>query len=123
MRIIMESVRSMIQEDKGVSPRLWAEVVSTAVFILNRTSTSTEKSKTPFELWYGKPAEFEHFRVFGTEVFHIPKQQRRKLDQKSKKCIFIGYNVKGFRVLDERNRIETVRDVKFMSDEILEMNV
>lgn len=91
---------------KGLDSKLWAEAVSTAVFVLNRTGTSTVKSKTPYELWYGKQAEFEHFRVFGSEVYvHIPKQKRQKLDAKSKKCIFVGYdeNQKGFRVMDESN--------------------
>jgi len=36
--------------------------------------------------------EVGHLRVFGCKYFsHIPKDERRKLDAKSSKCIFIGY--------------------------------
>ena len=34
----------------------------------------------------------DHFRVFGCHSYiHIPKDERKKLDFKSKKCIFLGY--------------------------------
>jgi len=34
-----------------------------------------------------------HFRVFDCVAYaHIPKELRRKLDDKSEKCIFLGYN-------------------------------
>lgn len=119
MRTVMEAARTMIH-DKELSPKLWAEAVNCAVFVLNRSGTSTVKGKTPFELWYGKNADIQHFRTFGTQVFvHIPKQQRQKLDAKSKQCTFVGYdeNVKGYRVLNANNRVEIARDVRFVSDE------
>lgn len=120
MRTIVEAARSMIHA-KGINSRLWAEAVNSAVFILNRTGTSTIKHKTPYELWYGKSIEINDFRVFGSEVYvHLPKQGRTKLDAKAKKCIFVGYdeNVKGFRVFDsDSNKIEIVRDVKFLLNE------
>lgn len=120
MRTIVESARSMIHA-KGLNDNLWAEAVNLAVYVLNRSGTSTVKGKTPYELWRGKPASIEHLRAFGTGVYvHIPKQKRRKLDPKSKKCIFVGFddNIKGYRVYDPDTRsIEVVRDVKFLSDE------
>lgn len=118
-RTIMEAASSMIHA-KNLDPRLWAEAAHTAVYILNRTGTSTVKDSTPYELWYGKPAKFDHFRIFGSEVYvHVPKQKRRKLDPKSKKCIFVGYddNHKGFRVMDESNCISVARDVQFLAEE------
>ena len=34
----------------------------------------------------------KHFRVFGCDAFvHIPRDERHKLDSKSKKCILLGY--------------------------------
>lgn len=118
-RTIMESARSMIHA-KGLDLKLWAEAAHNAVDILNRTGTSTVNGKTPYELWYGKTAQFDHFRIFGSEVYvHVPKQKRGKIDAKSKKCIFIGYddNHKGFRVMDESKRISVARDVKFLAEE------
>lgn len=118
-RTVMEAARSMLHA-KGLDLYLWAEAVHTAAFVLNRTGTSTVKGKTAYELWYGKSAKFDNFRIFGSEVYvHVPKQQRRKLDAKAKKCIFVGYddNVKGFRVMDEFKVIKIARDVKFLSEE------
>lgn len=120
MRTIAESARSMIHA-KGLNLNYWAEAVNTAAYVINRTGTSTVKNKTPYELWYGKESTIEHFRTFGADVYvHIPTQKRRKMDAKSKKCIFVGYddNVKGYRVYDpELRRVEVARDVKFLSDE------
>lgn len=120
MRTIMEAARTMIHA-KGLTLKLWAEAVNSAVYIINRTGTSSVKHKTPYELWYGKPASFEHFRTFGCELYvHIAKESRRKLDAKARKCLFVGYDkdVKGYRVFDQdTNKVEIARDVKFLSDE------
>lgn len=34
-----------------------------------------------------------HFRIFGCIAYaHVPKQLRKKLDDRSDKCIFLGYD-------------------------------
>lgn len=122
---IMESARSMIYA-KNLSPKLWAEAVQSAVFILNRTGTSTLREKTPYELWHERVADFQHFRIFGSEVYvHVPKEKRGKLDAKSKKCIFVGYDEsqKGYRVMDESNCIKVARDVKFLLEEPIAVTI
>lgn len=120
IRTTVEAARAMIYA-KDLNVNLWAEAINSAVYILNRTSTSTVKNKTPWELWYGKQVTFNHLHVFGSEVYvHIPKEKRRKLDAKAKKCLFVGYDnyVKGFRVFDTKtNTIEIARDVKFLLNE------
>ena len=58
-----------------------------------------------------------HLRVFGCSAFsHIPKDERRKLDFESRRCILLGYsnNQKGYRLYDtERRNIIHNRDVQF----------
>lgn len=49
MRTIMESARSMTHA-KLLSYKFWAEAVSTAVHVLNKTGKSTVERKTPYEL-------------------------------------------------------------------------
>ena len=53
-RTLMESARSMIAH--AMLPNTyWAEAVSTAVYLKNRTATTAlEKVMTPYERWYGK---------------------------------------------------------------------
>lgn len=115
-RTIVEAARTMIHScDMNLS--LWAEAMNSAVYVLNRTGTSTVANKTPFELWHQKSASVDKLLVFGSIVYtHIPKIKRRKLDKKANKCIFVGYseNSKGFRVYNqEKHSIEIARDVIF----------
>ncbi|CAM6082590.1 unnamed protein product [Calypogeia fissa] len=68
-------------------------------------------------MWYGKPANYSRLRVFGCEayVLHTPVG-RTKLDPRSRKCIFLGYDksVKGYRLWDpETKKLVISRDVSF----------
>ncbi|KAJ0797294.1 putative RNA-directed DNA polymerase [Helianthus annuus] len=43
-------------------------------------------------VWSGKDVSYDDLRVFGCKAFvHIPKDERTKLDVKTKPCIFVGY--------------------------------
>ena len=82
----MESTRSMIAH-AGLPNSYWAEAVSTAAYLKNRTATTAfEKMMTPYELWYGKKPNLSNLRVFGCMTYtHIPDCLRTKLDKKAKK--------------------------------------
>lgn len=99
-RTIVEALRTMLHA-RRLNKNLWAEAANTAVFVINRTGTSSVQNKTPCELWFGKQLNFGNFKSFGSVVYvHIPKQKRHKLDEKAEKCLFVGYgeNIKGYRV-------------------------
>ena len=50
---------------KKVQTDFWAEAVNTVVYVLNRTSTSSVKDFTPYELWHGhKPVSYTHLDVY-----------------------------------------------------------
>jgi hypothetical protein len=50
---------------------------------------------TPQEAWCGVKSSVAHLKVFGSMAYaHVPDQKRTKLDDKSKKLIFIGYDEK-----------------------------
>ena len=72
---------------------------------------------TPYEGWSDERPTVNHLRVFGCTGFaHVPKDERKKLDSKARKCIFLGYGseTKGYRVYDpERRRVFHTRDVIF----------
>ena len=120
MRTIVESARTMIHAKK-MELKFWAEAVNSAVYVLNRTGTSTVPDISPHELWFGSKAKIEHLRIFGSDVFvHVPKEKRRKLDPKAIKCIFVGYDnhSKAYRVWDPNSKkVEVVRDVIFLLEE------
>ena len=65
----------------------------------------------------GKP-DVGHFCVFGCDSFaHVPKDERKKLDSKSRKCILVGYGeeTKGYRLYDSQRAAKIIfsRDVVF----------
>ena len=50
---------------KKASQGVWAEVVNTFVYPLNKLPTKALKEKTPFEVWNGVKPIVEHLKIFG----------------------------------------------------------
>ena len=74
----------------------WAEVVKTAVYIINRSPNIRLGRKVPEEVWTRKPPSYQHLRVFGCVAYvHIRREERTKVEPKSPKCIFLGYSDNG----------------------------
>ena len=70
--------------------KFWVEALSTAVYLHNRSPTKGLADMTPFEAWTGIKPDVKHLRSFGCTVYaHIPKDERKKLDSKAKKCVFL----------------------------------
>nr|CAH66391.1 OSIGBa0134J07.9 [Oryza sativa] len=115
-RTINDMANSMLQ-DKGMPKSFWAEAVNTAVYILNRSPTKAVPNRTPFEAWYGKKPVIGHMRVFACICYaQVPAQKRVKFDNKSNRCIFVGYadGIKGYRLYNlEKKKIIISRDVFF----------
>ena len=62
-RTLVEKVRSMLA-DSQLPHTFWAEALSTAAYLINRSPTKALDHKTPFEAWYGKKPTVSHLRVF-----------------------------------------------------------
>lgn len=92
IQTICRKARAMMI-DSGLAAWLWAECVMTAVYLINRTPTSANEGRTPFEMLYHTPPRIIHFRRFGSIAFiTIPKElQQGKFSARTKRCIFIGY--------------------------------
>ena len=90
-RTLIETTRSMLV-DSNLPYSFWAEALSTAAYLRNRSPTKALAGMTPYEGWTGKKPRADGLRVFGCQVYvHIPKDERKKLDSKSKKCVFVEY--------------------------------
>ncbi|PRQ23286.1 putative RNA-directed DNA polymerase [Rosa chinensis] len=115
-RTIMDMVRCMLKF-KGLPKYFWAEAVSCAVYILNRSPSRSIDGSTPYEVWSGHKPNIQHMRVFGCIAFaHVPDHIRKKLDDKADKCIFIGYSTvtKGYKLYNPKTKKVIVsRDVTF----------
>lgn len=115
-RTPIEAARCMLM-DAGMEKKYWAEAVDTACYLQNMLP-SKAVGRTPFELWSGRKANVEHLHIFGCKGYaHIPKEKRRKLDDKAKPLTFVGYSTesKAYRMLDRTtNSITISRDVRFI---------
>jgi hypothetical protein len=113
---LMEKARSMLSGVR-LGQELWAEAVSTACYLVNRSPSSALDDTTPHEVWSGKKPSLQHLRVFGFDAYvHVPKETRSKLDNKAEKCIFVGYKdgVKGYKLWNpETKKTIYSRDVVF----------
>lgn len=116
----MNMVRSMMS-GKRVPKIFWPEAASWTVHILNRSPTLAIKDMTPVEAWRGVKPIVHYFRIFGC-IAHarIPDARRKKLDDKSLKCVMLGMSEesKAYRLYDPvTKRIVISRDLIFEEDE------
>jgi hypothetical protein len=90
-RTLVECARIMMK-GKNLSNAFWVEAINTTIYLKNKIPTRCLDNFTHFEALYGSKPTIHNLKVFGCKAFsHIPKENRRKLDAKAIKCIFIGY--------------------------------
>ena len=125
-RTIVESTQSMLSHAQ-MPNEFWAEAVNTSVYVRNRSPTTSLSGITPYECLFKKKPDVSNLRVFGCVAYvHIPNNQRKKLDAKSKKSIFMGYpeGVKGYKLYDPISRKFTCsRDVIFLEKNFHDFDV
>ena len=97
--------------------------METACYLVNISPSSTLEDKTTHEVWTSKKPSLSNLRVFGCDAYvHVPKEKRTKLDNKSERCIFIGYKdgLKGYKLWNLKtrkvvyNRDVVFRDMKYV---------
>ncbi|KAK4412556.1 Retrovirus-related Pol polyprotein from transposon TNT 1-94 [Sesamum alatum] len=78
------------------------------------------KIKLPREAWNGRKLNVSHLRVFGSISYvQVPRQKRSKLDDRSEKHVFVGYDYhsKGYRLFNPSNgKVLVSRDVEFIEE-------
>lgn len=91
-RTTVEKARAML-EHAGLPSEFWAEAVSTAVYLENRTPIASRGFKSPYELWNGAAPSYGHLRVFGCLAYiHIDKGRRQgKFSDTAERGVFLGY--------------------------------
>ena len=96
---------------------MWAYAVMASVYIRNRCFNS-RLGKTPYEALIGKQPNLRNMHVFGSKCYAFV-QNVRKLDARSQKGIFVGYDKESPAYLvfyPNMNKVEKVRCVKFMDN-------
>ena len=119
-RSLMEMARCMVKSH-ALPHSFWLEAVMCATYVLNRCPTKALHSITPYEAWHGQKPSVAHLRVFGCLAYALVPKQRKKLDDKAVKCIFVGYSSenKGYRLYHPQSKhILVSHDVVFVEDAI-----
>ncbi|RDX71393.1 hypothetical protein CR513_49270, partial [Mucuna pruriens] len=64
----------------------------TVVHVINLSTVVALNTKVAGKIWFAKDVKYDHLQVFDCKAFvHVPKDERSKLDMKTRQCIFIGY--------------------------------
>ncbi|WVZ83650.1 hypothetical protein U9M48_030778 [Paspalum notatum var. saurae] len=101
---------------RKVPGTFWGKAVCTAVFLLNRSPTKSVDGKTPFEAWHGEKPAVQFLRTFGCIAHVKVTRPHAKLDDRSVKMVFVGYELgsKAYRVYDPvGGRLQVSQDVIF----------
>ncbi len=118
--MMVEMARSLLKA-KELPDHFWGEAVATVVYLLNISPTKAVLNQTPYEAWMGKKPWVSHLKVFVCVAYSLINF-RSKLDEKSEKCIFIGYSPhsKAYRLYNPiSGKVIISRDVVFYEETVL----
>ena len=71
--------------EMNISQTYWPKAIHTVVHILNKAHLRPNINKTPYELWFARPASIKHFKVFGSKCYI------KNNDDRANERIFLGY--------------------------------
>ena len=117
-RTLLDLARAMRLE-KQLPESLWGEAVLHAAWIRNRSPTTALNGKTPMEVLTGNCPDLSMSREFGEEVYVLEEIPKPKIEPKSRKVIFTGFEdgPKAIRYYDSNTRhIKISRNFSFLEN-------
>ncbi|KAG6475793.1 hypothetical protein ZIOFF_065022 [Zingiber officinale] len=107
LKIRMMEMKNMDMEEVVVEPE---------VKVVDEVET-LDGDITPEEAWSLRKPKVDHLRIFGSVACtKVQKEKRTKLEDKSQKCILLGYceNASGYKLYNPiTQKLMVSRDVKF----------
>ncbi|GJY69844.1 putative RNA-directed DNA polymerase [Tanacetum coccineum] len=122
-RTLLDMVRSMMNLTT-LPLSFWDYALESATRILNMVPTK-KVDKTPYELWYGKVPNLSYLKVWGCEALE-KRDTPDKLEQRSVKCIFIGYpkeTMGYYFYFPHENKIVVTRYAEFFEKNLITQEV
>ncbi|KAH0717971.1 hypothetical protein KY285_014002 [Solanum tuberosum] len=101
-----------------------AEALNTVAYVINLSPTVALNGDDPDRVWSGKNVSYDRLKVFRCKAFvHVSKDERSKLDAKTRQCILVGYgqdefNYRFFNPVEKK--LVKSRDVVFFEDQTIE---
>jgi len=115
-RTIKDRARAALA-DAGLGPKMWAEAVVAAVYVMNR-SPRAGQDKTPWEAFTGKRPDVAGLRVWGSKAYALlPAKQQKGMAPKTTVGTMVGYAVggNGYRVY-----VPTTKEVVVRRDVVMD---
>ena len=99
-----------------------SEAVATTVYLINRSPTRASSGIPPDNKFTSTKSDLQNLRIFVCIAYvHVPKEDRNKLDSKTQRCLFVGYDLEtnAYRLYDPR-RLNVIlsRDVVFNEEQV-----
>lgn len=92
-RHILNMARALLFQ-ANLPIKFWGESVLAATYLINRTPSIVLDNKTPHEVLFGSPPDYDNLRIFGSLCFaRRISRNKDKFSERSVRCIFIGYPV------------------------------
>lgn len=101
----VQSIMRVLLRDSGLPRTFWGMAMITGTSLHNHTPNTRTNGKTPQEMLLGTIPQADHLRIFGSWAFvHAPEEKRKKLDDRVRKCRFVGYlgGSKGWKFWDPK---------------------
>ena len=115
---LFEMARCLLLESE-LNKSFWVYAVMTAAYIKNRCF-NPRLGKTPYEALIGKRPDLSNMQIFGSTCYAYV-QNAKKLEARSKKGVFVGYDKESLAYLiyyPEANKVERVRCAKFLEQNV-----
>lgn len=90
-RTLGDMARTMLHES-DLPRKFWSYAYSTAAYMHNRIPNSRTGNKCPIQIFYGTDPDPNSIYPFGAKaIVHIPKDRRKKLDERAQEGLMLGY--------------------------------
>ena len=101
----------------GLLLNTWENSINTTIYLINGGLFTPLGCGILEDAWTSKKVSYSFLKTFSCEAFaHIDSENRTKLEAKSKKCLFVRYDINefGYRIWNfENHKIVRSRDVIF----------
>jgi ribosomal protein L9 len=98
----------------------WVQAMMCACYLHNRTLLNN-RGETAIVTWTTQPLSIDHLKTFGCVAWSlVPKETRKKWEDKSEKCCLMGYgeSTKGYLLMNDSGRFFFSRSVTFHEKEM-----